>query len=457
MKEFLFSRSHKKHYSSAVVRMGKNNLGFSLVELIIVIAIMAILIAVAIPALGVFIQRSKINSDKSMVSDVIYAIHVASESRQYKVDVQQATTDGSGLQIPVAFVVLSKTDADGIKIIATASDSDNAGVKYNEQVLNQMLKDTLGEKAYSELHIESDSWGNKNAIPDLYAETSTVFEKVQTMSSMLANLDSVLNYVLEKTGKGTMGEYENGVEAVSSIAGMVKNSHPDVMSFEAQWTAKRTSANTGFGLSDREAYMATRLGYNEAVSNFIMSYGNVEGHDVSSHASYVAECGSSMKVPASMSLKDLGKWALGYGQDVTIPAEIRPDLFANDSENSLNDSVQNCTICKQLVQEYDGSASEYVYTTSENARAIAKADAQAFYNVMVTLDATKEGALEYADGKSGNAIWGYYEDIVSRFSNTYTELQTYVETLDSCIVISIYLDENDNIYGECNTPGVLDE
>jgi len=99
MKEFLFSRSHKKHYSSAVVRMGKNNLGFSLVELIIVIAIMAILVAVAIPVLGIFIEKANVANDKQAVTDVMYAIDLGGQSLSY--DIETPAIEAQGMSVPV--------------------------------------------------------------------------------------------------------------------------------------------------------------------------------------------------------------------------------------------------------------------------------------------------------------------------------------------------------------------
>ena len=55
----------------------KNNKGFSLVELIVVIAIMAILAAVAIPTFSGFITKAKISNDVSFVNDVTYAAKIA--------------------------------------------------------------------------------------------------------------------------------------------------------------------------------------------------------------------------------------------------------------------------------------------------------------------------------------------------------------------------------------------
>ena len=57
--------------------MKTNNKGFSLVELIVVIAIMAILAAVAIPTFSGFITKANKASDDQWVNDVTYAIKVS--------------------------------------------------------------------------------------------------------------------------------------------------------------------------------------------------------------------------------------------------------------------------------------------------------------------------------------------------------------------------------------------
>ena len=116
MKEFLFSRSHKKHYSNAVVRMGKNNLGFSLVELIIVIAIMAILVAVAIPVFGVFIQKAEKSNDQNVVKDIVYAIELANKSGAF---MEEQSRVMGNFEYPVAFIVLNES---GMQILTSGTE-----------------------------------------------------------------------------------------------------------------------------------------------------------------------------------------------------------------------------------------------------------------------------------------------------------------------------------------------
>ena len=55
----------------------KNNKGFSLVELIVVIAIMAVLMAVLAPAMLRYVEKSRVQKDESAVSEAANAAELA--------------------------------------------------------------------------------------------------------------------------------------------------------------------------------------------------------------------------------------------------------------------------------------------------------------------------------------------------------------------------------------------
>ena len=55
----------------------KNNKGFSLVELIVVVAIMAVLVAVLAPTLLRYVEKTRVQKDESAVSEVVEAAKIA--------------------------------------------------------------------------------------------------------------------------------------------------------------------------------------------------------------------------------------------------------------------------------------------------------------------------------------------------------------------------------------------
>lgn len=68
-----------------------NNKGFSLVELIIVIAIMAILIAVLAPQYLRYVEKSRLQSDNSAIGEVANAVKVAAADDNLNSSIRSAT------------------------------------------------------------------------------------------------------------------------------------------------------------------------------------------------------------------------------------------------------------------------------------------------------------------------------------------------------------------------------
>ena len=103
----------------------KNNKGFSLVELIVVIAIMAVLMAVLVPTLVRNVEKSRVQTDKSALAEVRQSVITALAQEKF-IDAKPSTTG-------------AKVDADGkIKI------ADLFGTEAADKALATEVEATIG-------------------------------------------------------------------------------------------------------------------------------------------------------------------------------------------------------------------------------------------------------------------------------------------------------------------------
>ena len=111
----------------------KNNKGFSLVELIIVIAIMAILIGVLAPQYLKFVERSRVSTDKQNVDEIVRAVEIYAADPETTL----ALTDN-------ATVTLNTTDAtisgDTSTFVAEALKAAGFSVDASNKVSGLKLK-----------------------------------------------------------------------------------------------------------------------------------------------------------------------------------------------------------------------------------------------------------------------------------------------------------------------------
>jgi len=94
-KKLLSSKTQSKHFSETVQRVGKNNAGFSLVELIVVIAIMAILATVAVIGVSVYIPKAQQAGDEQTINDIKKAFELHAYQEPNAVDYVILTTSGA--------------------------------------------------------------------------------------------------------------------------------------------------------------------------------------------------------------------------------------------------------------------------------------------------------------------------------------------------------------------------
>ena len=118
----------------------KNNKGFSLVELIVVVAIMAVLVGVLAPAYLRYVEKSRIQKDNSAVAEVVEAVKIAL-SEEAVADV--VTFGASGTKVTVVAV-------NGKGTIKVDGETNATNALYKE------IKDTVG----AEINLSSKEYKN---------------------------------------------------------------------------------------------------------------------------------------------------------------------------------------------------------------------------------------------------------------------------------------------------------
>ena len=93
--------------------MKDQNRGFSLVELIVVVAIMAVLVGVLAPAYLAYVEKTRIQRDESAAGEIFRAAEIVVYSGQYDItDTVLVTFSSSGIQLNAA--ILNATEVQEI-------------------------------------------------------------------------------------------------------------------------------------------------------------------------------------------------------------------------------------------------------------------------------------------------------------------------------------------------------
>lgn len=138
----------------------KNNKGFSLVELIVVIAIMAVLMAVLAPAMLRYVEKSRIQKDDSAVSEAANAAQLAladetvynAVNGQTPITVTVSATaindNVSGSNAGIVAAEVKKTVGDTISFASKKRKGDTATItlEYNTTKEAYVIKGTAWGK-----------------------------------------------------------------------------------------------------------------------------------------------------------------------------------------------------------------------------------------------------------------------------------------------------------------------
>ncbi len=121
-----------------------NNKGFSLVELIVVVAIMAVLMAVLVPTLIRNVEKTRIQKDKSAISEIHHAIELAIADEEFK----QAEFTADGITIGEGTASDGSTEPDDDELAPAGLfdiTNSNDEVKEDSLELAEEVESTVGQ------------------------------------------------------------------------------------------------------------------------------------------------------------------------------------------------------------------------------------------------------------------------------------------------------------------------
>ena len=416
----------------------KNNKGFSLVELIVVIAIMAILVGVAVPVFSSYVEKSAKEKDIALVDEMADAIVLANNSGHLQFEV--AGQYSEGLQIPVGYIVITDTkDADEkyVNVIGQGLD---------KSVLEQALIAKFGDNYATELSLAYDGWnGNMGAF---FSKATSMVETVDkfgdTTLSFLGTLDKfnitvpVINKTIgvtvtdgvinipkvtlsypfyTTTPKRVMSEdYGSSEEMLLAVAKKVSGT--DQTAFVDAWLNVSTHDQEGFAIKidpnteGKEYYSAVRAAYNYSFAGYVENDSKYT-HDGEGKTKHITE------------IQGFGESALEFlglegdkDSDMKFPQTVCSDAFKTDFEDYDAYDFTKCSACSALYELYKNSTQ-------------AKSDATNFYNMMTT--GANTDPAEYAE----DGLFAWLKGEAASFEASSNEVNGYTNG-KSAIVLTVY-------------------
>ena len=401
-KKLFCSDSMSKHFSETVKRVGKNNAGFSLVELIVVIAIMAILAAVAVIGVSVYIPYSQKAADEQMIADVQKAIDLYATG-------ESLTPGQSG------YVVIHKNGGGENGNVTTGGAMD--------QLITDALLATYGDKYGTELKVAYQKWTGTWSTEDVEAIQNSIY-----MQNVYGKDDGILETVQMLTdamkgfydGKGSQNSQEAANQAVLDVAAGTKGVNKE--KFVAWWTDGRLDSDVpedAFDFSGQTDMGKLKImlaaSYAKAKA-FVMSTG-------------CADCNTAFVGTNG-----------GYFEGVSDSSSARAALA--EIKTALTNHLNACPDCLDHLNN--------VYFSSNGS---AKSDAEAYIALLGKIDSMSDTITESPEFKGDNL---YTSGFVKDFVNEYvSEVEAYenANAQPGDIVITVLVDQ----YGNLRYKGNLTE
>ena len=408
------------------------NKGFSLVELIVVIAIMAILVGVAVPVYTSYIEKASISSDKQMVGEIKHAIEIAAVGDNWYLT---ASEDGKG----------------GYIILTTNGDPVIGGDLAAE--ITKALEDTFGST--SELRLEYDGWKGTlsgsnlgNFVNSTFKDnTETLMGDVQSLTNALEDFmvnqpnllfgsaaEDYMDFLKENeiipegTTEADLPTYSQ--QAANGATLLVANSTRKISAddFAAKWCG----LPLGGLMVDSE--LETAIGF---MSGIAAEYARAEA------LVNRINC-PALTTQFQSDTQNLGLAGLDSGAAaVTTKAEVR-DNISEMIVNATTHIFGGCTHCG----EAEIQALVATYAGSGTVAPEALADAHAYY---VVLGQVKESSNEIVNNIESDNVYseGSVPALVKGYISTAVAMQqalSGVSVADGQVAIVINQDAKGNLF-----------
>ena len=360
----------------------RNNKGFSLVELIVVIAIMAILASVAVIGVSVYIPKAQQANDKQLAADIEYALELAVQA---------------GELTPGDYVVIK---ADGAVAVFGNNNNnpDDTGA-----TINAAMKAAFGENWATELSLSWDGWEDEIGV----AGNAAAMEMVNNSNFTPDSLDSLLSQV-QLVVDFAGGRLSNGGVAVSGeIAELMKQNGININEGDT------LDETTGTAAANAYVYLvAGELSSIDLIDNdfsptdvlFLNSWG-ADGNFV--------EDGDSWD-PAS-------KYAAEYAKTYALATYI-DSRAGTDYAERMDAAGDPRNVGQQVLAEIKGSGDPAIqdaydaYYDESNGEPQAFKDAVSFLTYMQGVSSTSDSLMSSTDlNNKGYFVDGYVANYVNNY------------------------------------------
>lgn len=206
--------------------LSRSNEGFTLVELIVVIAILAILGGVAVPAYSGYITRANRTSDESMASEIRNALLLAHYSGELN----------DGVTVVVYY------GEDGLDVATTDEYAAANGLPNSADAA---MKAAFGDNYAASLRLKWDGWENEIGV----AGNADAIENVKNSNFNPDALDSLLGQVQLVVDEASFHLSEGGVNISAEAAAILQANGIDINAGDT------LDATTGMAAANAYVYL----------------------------------------------------------------------------------------------------------------------------------------------------------------------------------------------------------